>query len=181
MTKKANPKTKARLSILGEMLAFPTISQKDWTSGGAIVGDLVSLQSAPPSKWYVSWLIETRCVHDREYLLESIDDGSLCWWSNVSLNHYNRERVGNNPTWRWEDRQFDFWKRWRKAASTDSWLLRPSLPEFSGFKVTLSVRKTFESGVLFGKEFLDWRKLKISDMIDYYNGCLKNELMKKGL
>lgn len=45
------------------------------------IGDLIALQSAPTSEWYLSWLV-TMEPNDRwpRYLLKSIETGKLCWW-----------------------------------------------------------------------------------------------------
>lgn len=137
---------KSRLAILNTLLAFPTVSQKDWTgdlSESPKPGDLVSLNCAAPSKWYLSW------VHDTEErngwthtLLESIEDGELSWWHNVGFSIYNRERVANNPQWRWDDKQWAFWSRWRKACRKhDAYIMLPVIPSFGeGNSVTLDVR-----------------------------------------
>lgn len=55
-------RARARLQILNKLLSFPTIAAKDWSSTyGAkkvMAGDLVSLNCAQPTKWYLSWVIE---------------------------------------------------------------------------------------------------------------------------
>ena len=73
-------KTKARLAILSDMMSFPTIRNRDWNSDSfdydVRVGDLVSLSSAPASKWYVSWVREITKVNTGFRKIE-LKDGLL--------------------------------------------------------------------------------------------------------
>lgn len=83
--------------------------------GDVRVGDLVALQSAPPTKWYLSWVHDARRGaggYDATYVLESIEDGELCNWSNVGLLRYSREEVEGHPEWRWTEAQHAFNARW---------------------------------------------------------------------
>lgn len=167
---------RARISILSEMMSFPTINQKDWTSRGDVeIGDLVSLTSAPDSKWYLSWVRD----YDRNdgwprYLLESIEDGALCWWENVGINIYSRERVAERPTWQWDDKQFAFNDRWSKVCFKrhDAYIVLPMLPVFDGKSVTLNVRIRFGwSDYHNPKTFPNWKKLTMKEMGEFYQEC----------
>ena len=173
-------KDNARISILSELMAFPTINQKDWLGsfdGKAQVGDLVSLCSAPASKWYLSWVREIKpAKHDTGYLLESIDDGELCWWSNVGLNVYDRERVKERPSWRWDDAQFAFSTRWRKVCKKyGAYIVLPCSPEFGdGNSVTLDVRIRHNFNDYSNpRTFPNWKKLTMKAMGEYYRECEK--------
>jgi hypothetical protein len=169
-------KNKARLSILSQLLRSPTISSSHWTCASCLnipqVGDLVSLSSAPDSKWYLSWVRDIeKLKHDERYTLESIEDGERCRWTNVGLNIYDRERVANRPTWQWDDKQFAFNDRWRKAAlRKGSRTVRPVSAEFTdGWTVKLDVLPGFsESDFTNPRTFSDWRKLTIKQMAEYY-------------
>lgn len=169
---------RARLSILSEIMGFPTINQKDWnTNGETQVGDLISLCSAPASKWYVSWVREIEKKNGWErYLLESIDDGDLCWWSNVGINIYSRERVNERPTWRWEDSQFAFDDRWRKICQrNDAYIVLPCLPKFNddgSVELNTRIRYGFDK-YHNPKIFTNWKKLLMKDMGAYYQECVK--------
>lgn len=80
-------------------------------------GALVALSAAPPSKWYISWVIESRWPEGHAgttWTLESIEDGELCDWRNVSFAVYSPEQVRLHPEWRWTDEQHDFNKRWQR-------------------------------------------------------------------
>jgi len=171
-------KEKARLEILSTLLSFPTINQKDWDSdlaSDAMVGDLVSLCSAPASKWYMSWVREIKNQNGyRKYLLESIDDESLCWWSNVGVNVYNRKRVSESPTWQWDDDQFKFYARWlRVGRRNNAYIVLPCLPEFNDDgSVALNVRIRFGLSEFSNpKTFHNWKKLLSRDMDVYYKEC----------
>ncbi len=172
-------KNRARIEILSDLLSFPTISQKDWSnlSGNVCIGDLISLTSAPPSKWYVSWVRDIKKENGwTSYLLESIDDESLCWWSNVGINVYNRERTNNNPDWQWNDKQFSFCDRWYKIAKRhNSYIVLPVTPKFNkNESVTLDIRIRYSLNDFRCPEtFPDWKKLTMKQMNTYYNNCVK--------
>jgi hypothetical protein len=163
------------------MMAFPTINQKDWDTSGfdkdVKVGDLVSLCSAPASKWYVSWVreIETENGWTR-YLLESIDDGTLCWWSNVGLNIYSRERVKERPTWQWDDKQFAFNDRWHKVGKrNNAHIVLPCQSKFNDDgSVELDVRIRYGWDEYHNPRiFPNWQKLLMKDMDIYYKECVQ--------
>lgn len=175
------PKTRAKLQILNEVLSFPTIRNKDWTSDFSLyatpqIGDLVSMSSAPPTKWYLSWLVDYEEINNwPRYLLESIEDGELCWWSNVGINFYNRDRVRESPQWRWTDAQFAFRDRWmRVGKKNDAYIVLPSGPMFSSEdnSVTLSIRIRFGfSDYSNHRTWPNWKKVTIKMMDDYYKEC----------
>jgi hypothetical protein len=171
---------RARISILSELLSFPTVNQKDWHSFSfsntdICEGDLVSLYSAPASKWYVSWVREVDENNGwPRYLLESIDDGSLCWWVNVGINVYSRERVRERPAWQWDDKQFAFNDRWNKVAKrNDAYIVLPMPPVFrDDGSVTLDVRIRFGMVDFSCPEtFSNWKKLTMKQMDAYYKKC----------
>jgi hypothetical protein len=147
-------KYRAKLAILCRLLSFPTISQKDWEGGGIFpkpqIGDLVSLQSAPDSKWYISWVVEIdyRDGGWNRWLLESIEDGHLCWWENVGFTIYKREKAAEHPEWRWTDKQFELRDRWHMVfTKQDAYLTRPGKFEFSeDGGLTLGVRERHDFG-----------------------------------
>lgn len=177
---------KAKLSILSELLSFPEIRNTDWNRQEKVdIGDLVSLSSAPESKWYLSWVKEI----DRKdnyfldkYLLESIEDGSLCWWSNAGINVYNRERVSCRPEWKWNDNQFDFNNRWRKSCYRhDAYIVMPNQCEFIGdndVKLSLRVKFDFDNKYVFSKTF-KWKKLLMKDMEKFYLECVEKHKNRK--
>lgn len=137
-------------------------------------GDLIALQAAPASKFYLGWLLETRETDQgwSEYLLESIEDGSQCWWHNVGVMYMNRETVAEHPEWRWDDRQHAFNDRWKRACfrQRDAYIYLPMMAEFDGLRVKLGVRVRHNlSPAREYKTFDDWRTVKVSDMLEFYD------------
>jgi len=174
---------RARLSILSELLSFPTIRGKDWTSSRfsdvhVIPGDLISINCASDSKWYLSWLIEYNYNDGNpEYLLENLEDGETCWWSNVGVDFYNREKLSRRPTWRWNDEQFEFDDRWRKVCFEDNgaYMVKPLLPKFNeDGSVILDVRIRWSLDNFNNpKEFENWQNLSDNEMDKFYNDSVK--------
>lgn len=175
-------KNRAKILILSEILSFPTISGKNWRSDLSCrtdlqIGDLVSLSSAPPTKWFLSWLREVDPNNGwPKYLLESIEDGELCWWENVGLNIYSRERVTDRPSWKWDDKQFEFNDRWHKVCrNNDAYIVLPCQPVFhDDGSVLLDVRIRFQiSDYRNPKTFPNWKKVTMKLMDSYYNESVK--------
>lgn len=140
----------------------------------AQVGDLMALSSMPVSKFYLGWLLEMREESPGwpEFLIESIEDGSQCWWGNVGVKYMNRETVAAHPEWRWDDQQYAFNDRWMRACyrKRDAYIYLPIMTEFTGLNVKLGVRVRHSlSPERKYKTFDDWRKVKVSDMLDFYD------------
>lgn len=184
----AEAKNKARLQILGYLAQFSLQRRiggqvygglKDCAFEGdtqdAIPGDLVALQSAPFGKWYLGWLISKEWPEGwagEQYLIESIEDGELCNWSNVGLIHYNRETVRNHPEWRWTDAQFDFKERWWNVCykDKDAYIYLPTMPVFDDKGVELGVRVRFGiSQTVIREHFPNWRKVTKKMMAEFYD------------
>jgi hypothetical protein len=175
-------KTKAKLEILSALLSFPTISQKDWESdifhSEVKKGDLVSINCASPSKWYLSWVID---INDNncypKYLLESIEDGESCWWDNIGINIYDREKVNRNPKWKWDDKQFGFNEKWNKVCYkiNDAYIMLPELPIFNqDGSVILNVRIRFYLNNFNNPQvFKNWKNLSTKEIDLYYKESLK--------
>jgi hypothetical protein len=171
-----NIKYRAKLSILSELLSYVNIRDRFWTScpfdEGFQIGDLVSLLGAPISEYYVSWLHEIDINNGfKRYLLESIETNELCWWGNIGLDYYDRERVNANPSWKWTDRQFELNDRWFKVCykKHKAYQLLPCQLEFNNNKVTLNVRVRFhETDFSNPKKFDNWKKVTIKMMDEYF-------------
>jgi len=170
---------KARLAILSELMSFPMIRSKDWIVSpdlrdDLMCGDLVAMSSAPVSKWYLSWLKEIEIKDGYTYYtLESIEDGELCRWSNISLTAYDRERVAQRPDWKWMDKQFEFYNRWMKTCSRndDGRLRGGSYPIFNddgSVELTLHIRILYDDDTKYIKIFPNWKKLTIKQMGEFY-------------
>ena len=177
-------RNRARINILNALLSSPAVSGHKWnTMVEPIVGDLVSLCAAPYSKWYLSWVLEVKTESEwTKYLLESIEDGTTSWWSNVGVNVYKKEHVGHS--WRWTDRQFDFMDKWfRVGKKNDAYMVLCVPPIFDGDKVTLKTRIRLNLNESYDgnpRTFDNWKKLKSSEMdVHYKDSVKKYEQLKK--
>lgn len=175
-------KNRARISILSELLSFATIRNKDWEEDRLPpVGSLVAMSSAPTSKWYLSWVIE---IDNREgyprYLLESIEDGVQCWWTNVGINKFNPQRIKERPEWRWTDKQFTLRDRWRRVLKeADAYIVLGGDFDFKtdgSLYISLRIRHNFDPSFNYNKTFPDWKKVTIKMMSEFYDaGCKSRE------
>lgn len=140
------------------------------------IGDLVLLSAAPVSKWKLGWLSETRENHPGyvEYLIESLEDGELCWWGNVGISFLHRHSV--QEQWRWSDRQWSFKKRWWDVCykEKDAYITLPLFPVFGdGYEVTLGTRTRFGlDDMRPSRTFPDWRKVTRAMMAQCYDDCV---------
>jgi hypothetical protein len=145
--------------------------------GPAQPGDLVALVSAPASKWYLGWLISKQWPDGHaceEYTIESIEDGELCNWSNVSLVYYDRETIREAPQWRWTDAQHEFKDRWWNVSykEKDAYIYLPVQPLFDGDWVELSVRVRHSfSKTVIRKSFPNWKKVTKKMMGEFYDAA----------
>lgn len=186
-------KNRARLEILNYIICFSTLRnygsgiyntsfgvEKAFVGGlGEMppIGSLCRLSAAPFSKYYLAWLIDYKEEgYGGNYLLESIEDGSLCWWSNVGIDYYHPTTVASFPQWRWTDKQFEFNDRWHRTCKRmDAYIVLPSNVSFGDdYKATLSTRIRYGlSNERSEKTFEDWRKVKVSDMKEFYKQAVK--------
>jgi hypothetical protein len=184
--KDAQPKSRSRVLLLSHIAQFSlaqrvggqTFGLKDCSfevDGTPQPGDLIAMKSAPPSKWYLSWVVSVQRPKGwscDQYTLESIEDGELCDWHNIGLLVYSRQEVANHPNWRWTNKQHELYDRWRGVCFNDrnAYLYLPTRPEFTadGKFVTLGVRVRF--GIQDGIEretFAKWPTKK--QMLDFYD------------
>ena len=173
-------KNKAKIEILNFITqhSINEYSSKTFVGGYSnkpVEGDLVALQLAPNTNWYLSWYHTSDGNENsfcENHLLESIETGELCNWSNVSFNVMEREHVDNHPEWRWEDKQFEFCSKWYRATKkADIYPSRPMQPIFAGLKVTLKIRRNFSDVILAEKTFDNYKKVLSRDMIKF---CVDN-------
>ncbi len=175
---------RARMQIMNELLSFCMIRSKDWKEDRKpIPGDLVSLDSAPATKWYVSWVVETELNKGdwHRYLLQSIEDYELCWWENVGIEVYNPQRVREMPSWRWTDRQFKFVDKWNRVAykDNDAYIVLPGKIDFDGNSVILDIRERYGAGhdnPFHYSETFKWKKATKAELDAFYKrGCQERE------
>lgn len=188
MEKKIDTRNRARIDILNHIICFGTCNEygegkavpafyddkyaftSDFRSEDYVNGDLIKIGSAGFSKYYLSWYVEKRDTNGfTEHLLQSIEDGSLCWWSNVSLSRFNRGTVANNEKWKWTDAQFEFYDkvlRCKKRSGT--------YERFAGItfnedcSVEIRKRGSFEDYK--GKHILvpNWKKAKLKEIVEFF-------------
>jgi len=187
----AEAKNRSRILILSHLAQFslqrrigdqPYSGLRDMAfhDGNTQPGDLVSLQSAPASKWYLGWLVSRQWPEGyacEQYTVESIEDGELCNWHNVSLIYYNREQVRQHPEWRWTDAQHEFFDRWKNVCykEKDAYMYLPVQPLFDGDWVELSVRVRFGfSDTIIRKNWPNWRKVTKKMMGEFYDQASKD-------
>lgn len=179
----------------GYVAFYPDGYLEDSPDRRAKVGDLVRLGSViRPNEWYLSWYMgETKHYYKNEdgtiedenryestYLLKSIETGNLCNWSNVSLAYFDRKTLEDFPSWKWNDRQFEFNDKWMHICEVekDAYLIRPLYAEFGeGYEVTLGTRQRWNHSnpYLPKKTFPDYRKVTKTIMADFYDECVANE------
>lgn len=137
------------------------------------VGDLVIPLSTPVSEWYLSWLKEiVQHEFGRQYVLESLETGKECLWSNIGISYIDRETLARFPEWRWSDRQWEFRDRWFRNDDYDP---RPVSPVFhDDGSVTLGLRRRWENDQKnMTKTFPNWKKVTKQMMADFYKGHKK--------
>lgn len=197
---KTETKQRARLEIMHYLLEF--CMTKHWpnattgkyspgiegfvpagyaSTGPAKVGDLVIVTSIlAGSKWQIGWLVDIdpgqTGRHFPRWLVESLEDGSLCWWTNVGLEFFPREKLRENPHWRWTDRQFAFRDRWNRVCykERDAYIVLPRPPVFGdGFEVALGTRTRFGfDDIRPERLFPDWRKVTKAMMAEAYDSMV---------
>jgi hypothetical protein len=194
----------ARIEILNYVIAFCTVkcfgqkedrysyslgsSDSSFHGGYGLreyppIDSLVMLQSAPVTKYYLGWLKEINPSSDSfstKYLIESIEDGELCWWENVGVWYLPLETSNKYPEWKWTDRQFAFKKRWFDTCykKGKAFQTKPYLPIFmDDGSVILGTRERWNipSDYKPTKKFDNWKKVTINDMLEFYKSAVQNK------
>lgn len=149
------------------------------------VGDLVLLESVRGwTKWNIGWL---RAVSPNDgwpiYVIESLEDGELCNWSNVGVSFLPRDELACFPSWQWTDRQHAFAERWNRVCfkERDAYITLPVPPVFGeGFSVTLGTRTRFGlNDYRPVRSFPDWRKVTKAMMAQCYDECVAENQQKR--
>ncbi len=171
----------------GENIKLPIEPDEAWHGGYTLKTDipidsLCLMHSAPESKYYLGWLKQTRDGHmGKEYLLKSIEDGSLCWWSNIGISYY--PKASQFPSWKWSDKQFAFKDKWFRATKKDNdYLTIPMYPIFhEDGSVTLGTRPHAWAMAIDGendhrptKLFPNWKKVTIKEMQEFYQQAVNS-------
>lgn len=139
-------------------------------------GDLIRPESViQPNKWYIAWFHEMLDENWNRCLLESIEDGEICEWSNIGIGVFDREMTAKHPEWRWNDAQWDLWDRWKAPDLEDEpYMVLPCRPEFEGDAVTLATRSRFNMTpkVHLRRKFGDWKKVTAEDICQLYRDAV---------
>lgn len=159
-------KSIAKTLILSRILGYPSISSNMWESNfhpetTPILGDIISINSAPFNKFYLSLVLDFRTNEDGypEYLLESYETGETCWWSNIGINVLKRDLVKEHPEWKWTDEQAEFFDRIDKLAIKTQVLLI-KYPIFNKDKsVIIEITDKFREPLI-SKIFDNWEIIK---------------------
>lgn len=133
-------------------------------------GDLVILTDVMPSKWNIGWLRQVEQEPCRRYLIESLEDQSLCWWSNVGISVMPPENV--RERFRWSDKQYDFQSRLAKVFRRGSYhTLRLQDTAFDGDDAVIITherwsfaREEHDKPAPFIRRIKDWRKFTMPKM-----------------
>lgn len=178
-------RTRARLEILNYVLNFSTMVyfgdesyrrskecafRSHILSAAPEVGALCVLTSAPNTKWYLSWLKEVHPASFPTYVMESIEDGELCNWTNVGFLSLPLELTDKFPSWKWIDDQFEFRERVYKAFQrADCHMAIPINPVFSpdGSVVVTTRERWMTSDRSVSKTFINYKKVRLKDLIAF--------------
>lgn len=140
-------------------------------------GDLVLLESVRGwTKWNIGWLRSTDLNNGWPiHLIESLEDGELCNWSNVGIAFLPRDELTSHPSWQWNDKQHAFAERWNRVCfkDKDAYITLPVPPIFGGgYEVTLGTRTRFGlDDARPTRTYPDWRKVTKSMMAQCYDDC----------
>lgn len=188
---KGETRHKAREAIMFYVLAFCTT--RAWPDRNtpalhgftpehgdhrAEVGDLVLVESVRSwTKWNIGWLRSIDLNNGWPiYVVESLEDGELCNWSNVGIAFLPRNELARHPSWQWSDKQHAFAKRWDRVCykDRDAYITLPVAPVFGeGKTVTLGTRKRWGlSDERPARTFPDWRKVTKAMMAQSYDECV---------
>ena len=134
------------------------------------VDDLVSVTMAEPSVWCIGWLVDydpgLTGRYGRRFRVENLIDRRIAWWANIGLRVFDKAR--EFPQWRWNDHQFAFDRRWRRALFP--YTVRSRRTVFDGNAVTVSAGQYWSNGraddIIESASFDDFRKLKLADLRD---------------
>lgn len=109
-------------------------------------------------KWYLGWLLEVKEINGSspEYLIESVEDGSICRFSNCGLSYMPYSKDVDN--WRWEDTQFIFENKVRKAINKIAlFSYKYAGLEFDNKDCTIKIREYFSDKIVFTVKIGNWK------------------------
>lgn len=191
--KKQN-KNQARIEILNYIIQFCTVqcfSENSFSLGRKEtsfhgnsfnkqeppIGSLCMLSSVPTSIYYLGWLREIKHDDSRfstQFLIESIEDGSRCWWHNVGIWYLPIETSDRFPSWQWTDEQFAFQKKYDNAfRKRHAYGLRALNAVFDmDGGVTVKIRRMWSNDIFAEKTFSNYKKVLSRDLLKFYDETL---------
>lgn len=132
------------------------------------IGSLVFLSSTIiSSKWCISWCEDFKEGSDRfdhQYLLRSIEDGTLSWWSNISIVYIPPEDIF--PSWRFDDDQYAFVDKLRKI-DNDVYVRRFKTPIFNGLSVSLETRRLHGDETIHALVLPNYKKATVKELKEF--------------
>lgn len=197
-TKKPDTYNRSRIEILHHILQFSTghyfgdkkegheniwMDVENCFRGGYIndfpieIGSLCVLSACKSTKWYLSWCLDIKEGGDwgsKQYLMKSVEDGELIWWHNVAVYQYPKEKTELNPHWKFTDKQFEVWDKWKRVfQKRDSFSLRSMLPVFNNEdnSVILKCSARWMEDKFYEKKFDNWKTLTQKQMLEFYDEC----------
>lgn len=141
------------------------------------------------NKYYLSWLVDVAVTgNDIRFLLRTIEDGDTAWASNIALNvFYDGHKCTTPEDWKWNDKQFAFYDKWKRVLSRSTDLITTAGVYFDNkHGVTIKIR---ERGILampeennwrFAQSFMDYRKVLSSELDSAINKALEDYKTYRG-
>lgn len=126
------------------------------------IGALCRLIAAPSTKYYLSWYLGKK---DGEFYMQSIEDHTVCRWSNVGVQYIPLKLTEGCPQFKYSDKQFKFHDRWEKIVREQNYWMVPMWSEFNDEtgEVTITIRWKFKDTRI-GRKFPSWETLTDEEM-----------------
>lgn len=181
-------KQRAKIQILAHIFQFNILNGIDGFKGSALdeqshipIGSLVAPFCAPNTKYYLSWLRDIKLDENgwHKFLLESIEDGELCWWENISFHYLPLEYTDKFPEWKWTDKQYDFNDKWQRVDF--KFKFRALLPIFDNNDNSVILKFRYGYGIsddIPERKFDNWKKLTKREMQSFVDEIYANSSKK---
>lgn len=126
------------------------------------LGSLCRLIAAPSTKYYLSWY---QGKMDGEIYLKSIEDHTVCRWSNVGVQYIPLNLTDRYPQFKYSDKQFKLHERWECIVRQQNYWMVPMWSEFDNEtgEVTITIRWKFKDARI-ERKFASWETLTDEEM-----------------
>lgn len=144
-----------------------------------VAGDLVMLQSAPPSVWHLSFYLED--MGDGYHLVESLKTGEKCRWGNVGFIVLDREKTGLYECVEWSDAQFALEAKFEKACRRGDFFLNiPYISGWDGECVLFTMRTRYSFDELRTELApLPWKKVTLKALLAHLEAGAKEHASRR--